>query len=170
MDYHSFPGLATGVILPVHPHAPALQTVNVRQHLVLHLCAQNHCHRWWTCCSQPLMSPGMQATVTDTEPQDSEAPQPQHQPPAYQAESTGPSGAGETLHDQVPSPPHPSTSQQSAPNPLVCTRPHAQRVAAASSLLDYFHYSIVTIANCDSYLLQDRRSHLCVCACRSGWG
>ncbi|DBA83832.1 hypothetical protein WJX77_001850 [Trebouxia sp. C0004] len=58
------------------------------------------------------------AKVTDTTLQNSEASQPQHQPPAYQTESTGPSGAGETLHAQVPSPPHSSMSQQSAPNPL----------------------------------------------------
>lgn len=104
----------------------------------------------------------MQAKVTDSELQSSEAPQPQHQLPAYQAESTGPSGAGETIHAQVPSPPHPSMPQQSAPNPLVCTCPFAQSASAASSLLGSLHPSIVTHAHCQ---LLTTGVHLPVCTC-----
>ncbi len=167
MDYDTLPCFATGVILPVLTHMNCKQPM-LAAPSVLHPCGQSFCHWWWTCCSKPLMPHGMQAKVTNSEPQISEsALQPQHQPPAYQAESTGPSGAGETLHAQVPSPPHPSTSQQSAPNPLVCTHPQAHGMTAASSLLDFFHYTLATRAQaiCDSYLLQGRRSHLLVCTC-----
>lgn len=61
----------------------------------------------------------MQVKVTAPNQEASQAPQLQ-QPAAHHSSPPTPSGSGQVAHDQPPTCPQPSTSEESAHNPLVC--------------------------------------------------